>query len=44
MDVLSDTLAATLTSVRDAAGACAEAIRASATGQEEDPRGWRRPG
>ena len=38
MDVLSDALAATLTSVRDAAGTCAEAIRASAPGQEEDPQ------
>jgi len=36
MDVLSDALAATLTSVQDAAGACAEAVRASAPGQEED--------
>jgi ATP-dependent DNA helicase DinG len=36
MDVLSDTLAATLTSVRDAAGACADAVRASTTPQEED--------
>ncbi|MGH3198782.1 MAG: ATP-dependent DNA helicase [Streptosporangiaceae bacterium] len=38
MDVLSDTLAATLTSVQDAAGACAGAIRASAAAQEEDPQ------
>jgi ATP-dependent DNA helicase DinG len=38
MDVLSGALGATLTSVRDAAGACAEAIRASAPGQEEDPQ------
>jgi ATP-dependent DNA helicase DinG len=38
MDVLSSALSATLTSVRDAAGACAEAIRASAPGQEEDPQ------
>jgi ATP-dependent DNA helicase DinG len=38
MDVLSGALAATLTSVRDAAGACADAIRASAPGQEEDPQ------
>jgi ATP-dependent DNA helicase DinG len=38
MDVLSDALAATLTSVQDAAGACADAIRASAPGQEEDPQ------
>ena len=36
MDVLSDTLAATLTSVRDAAGACADAVRASTTPQEEE--------
>jgi ATP-dependent DNA helicase DinG len=38
MDVLSGALAATLTSVRDAAGTCADAIRASAPGQEEDPQ------
>ena len=38
MDVLSDTLAATLTSVQDAAGACAEAVRASAASEEEDPQ------
>jgi ATP-dependent DNA helicase DinG len=38
MDTLADTLAATLTSVRDAAGGCADAIRASAPGQEEDPQ------
>jgi ATP-dependent DNA helicase DinG len=38
MDVLPDALAATLTSVRHAAGTCAEAIRASAPGQEEDPQ------
>jgi ATP-dependent DNA helicase DinG len=38
MDELSATLAATLTSVRDAAGACADAIRASAASQEEDPQ------
>ncbi len=38
MDVLPDALAATLTSVREAAGTCAEAIRASAPGQEEDPQ------
>ena len=44
MDVLPDALAATLTSVREAAGTCAEAIRASAPGQEEDPQRWRRPG
>jgi ATP-dependent DNA helicase DinG len=35
MDVLSDELAATLTSVQDAAGACAEAIRLSPPGQED---------
>jgi ATP-dependent DNA helicase DinG len=38
MDVLPDALAATLTSVRHAAGTCAEAIRASAPGQEEEPQ------
>ncbi len=38
MDVLSETLAATLTSVQDAAGACAEAVRASAASEEEDPQ------
>ena len=38
MDVLSDTLAATLTSVQDAAGACADAVRASAASEEEDPQ------
>ena len=38
MDELSDTLAATLTSVQDAAGACADAIRASAASEEEDPQ------
>ena len=38
MDVLSDALAATLTSVQDAAGACADVIRASATAEEEDPQ------
>ncbi len=38
MDVLSGALGATLTSVREAAGACVEAIRASAPGQEEDPQ------
>ena len=38
MDVLSDTLAATLTSVQDAAGACLEAVRASAAAEEEDPQ------
>ena len=38
MDQLSDTLAATLTSVQDASGACADAIRASAASEEEDPQ------
>ncbi len=38
MDVLSDALAATLTSVQDAAGACAAAVRASAASEEEDPQ------
>jgi ATP-dependent DNA helicase DinG len=38
MDVLSETLAATLTSVQDAAKACIDAITASATGMEEDPQ------
>ena len=38
MDVLSDTLAATLTSVQDAAGAYADAVRASAASEEEDPQ------
>jgi ATP-dependent DNA helicase DinG len=37
MDVLSDALAATLGSVREAAGACAEAIRARAHEFEDDP-------
>jgi ATP-dependent DNA helicase DinG len=36
MDVLSDTLAATLSSVHDAAQACVEEITASAAGLEED--------
>ena len=36
MDSLADTLAATLTSVQDAAAACADAIRLSATAQEEE--------
>ena len=36
MDSLADTLAATLTAVQDAAVACADAIRVSATGQEEE--------
>ena len=38
MDELSDALAATLTSVQDAAGACADAVRASAASEEEDPQ------
>jgi ATP-dependent DNA helicase DinG len=38
MDVLSDVLAAALTSIRDAAGACADAVRASAPSQEEEPQ------
>ncbi len=38
MDALSGTLAATLRSVQDAAGACAEAVRASAASEEEDPQ------
>ena len=38
MDELSVTLAATLTSVRDAAGACADAVRAGAASEEEDPQ------
>jgi ATP-dependent DNA helicase DinG len=38
MDELSVTLAATLTSVQDAAGACADAVRASAAAEEEDPQ------
>jgi len=37
MDVLSDALAATLGSVREAAGACAGAIRARAQEFEDDP-------
>jgi ATP-dependent DNA helicase DinG len=36
LDVLPETLAATLTAIRDAAGACADAVRASASAQEED--------
>jgi ATP-dependent DNA helicase DinG len=36
MDVLPETLAGILRAVRDAAGACADAVRASATPQEED--------
>jgi ATP-dependent DNA helicase DinG len=38
MDVLPGTLAATLASVRDAVGACADAVRASAQDLEEDPQ------
>jgi len=38
MDVLPDTLAATLASVRDAAGACAEAVRGGANDLEDDPQ------
>jgi ATP-dependent DNA helicase DinG len=38
MDMLPDTLAATLASVRDAAGACADAVRAGAKNLEEDPQ------
>jgi ATP-dependent DNA helicase DinG len=38
IDVLPDTLAATLGSVQDAAGACAEAVRAGAQVLEEDPQ------
>jgi ATP-dependent DNA helicase DinG len=38
MDVLPDTLAATLAAVRDAAGECADAIMASAAGLEDDPQ------
>jgi ATP-dependent DNA helicase DinG len=38
MDTLSDALAATLTSLRDAAGICAESIRAVAKNLEEDPQ------
>ena len=37
MDTLSDALAATLTAVRDAAGTCAESVRAVAKNLEEDP-------
>jgi ATP-dependent DNA helicase DinG len=36
MDVLPETLAAALMAVRDAAGACSDAVRASASPQEED--------
>jgi ATP-dependent DNA helicase DinG len=38
MDVIPDTLAATLAAVRDAAGACAAAVRAGAKDQDEDPQ------
>jgi ATP-dependent DNA helicase DinG len=38
MDELSDELTATLKSVREAAGACAEAVRANAQALEEDPQ------
>jgi ATP-dependent DNA helicase DinG len=38
MDVLSGALAATLTSVQDAAAACADAVRAGAPAEEEDPQ------
>jgi ATP-dependent DNA helicase DinG len=38
LDELPGTLAATLTSVRDAAGACLEAIQASAATEDEDPQ------
>jgi ATP-dependent DNA helicase DinG len=38
IDVLSDMLAATLGSVQDAAGACAEVVRAGAQVLEEDPQ------
>ena len=38
MDELSGTLAATLTSVQDAAGACLDAIPASAATENEDPQ------
>ena len=38
VDVLPDTLAATLSAVRDAAGGCADAIMASAAGLEDDPQ------
>jgi len=38
MDVLSGALAATLASVQDAAGGCADGIRASAADGEEDPQ------
>ena len=38
MDMLPDTLAATLASVRDAAGACADAVRVGAKDLEADPQ------
>jgi ATP-dependent DNA helicase DinG len=38
MDLLPDTLAATLASVRDAAAACADAVRASAQELEDEPQ------
>jgi ATP-dependent DNA helicase DinG len=38
LDELSGTLAATLTSVQDAAGGCLEAIQASAATEDEDPQ------
>jgi ATP-dependent DNA helicase DinG len=38
LDELSGTLAATLTSVQDAAGACLEAIQASAATEDENPQ------
>jgi ATP-dependent DNA helicase DinG len=38
LDTLSDALAATLTSLRDAAGVCAESVRAVAKNLEEDPQ------
>jgi ATP-dependent DNA helicase DinG len=38
MDALPDALAATLTSVQDAAGTCAEAVRAVAKNLEDDPQ------
>ena len=38
LDELSGTLAATLTSLRDAAGGCLEAIQASSATEDEDPQ------
>src|SRR5207342_1116182 len=38
LDELPGTLAATLTSLQDAAGACLEAIQASAATEDEDPQ------